>query len=73
MAGIKKEITFVIYKIKNMDFTTIVVYHKDMITTILTLLMVMPPAFASNEITYTAEKPMHFLHRLFCYRKVVFI
>lgn len=40
-----------------MDITTIVVYLKDLLATILTLLMMMSPAFGGNEITYTAEKP----------------
>jgi len=40
-----------------MDFTTVIVYLKDLIETILTLLMMMSPAFGSAEVTYTAEKP----------------
>ena len=40
-----------------MDITTIVVYLKDLLATVLTLLMMMSPAFGGNEITYTAEKP----------------
>ncbi len=40
-----------------MDFTTVIVYLKDLIATILTLLMMMSPAFGSAEVTYTAENP----------------
>lgn len=40
-----------------MDITTIVVYLKDLLATVMTLLMMMSPAFGGNEITYTAEKP----------------
>jgi len=40
-----------------MDFTTIAVFIKDFMATVLTLLMMMSPAFGSSEITYTAEKP----------------
>ncbi len=40
-----------------MDFTTIFVYLKDLMATVLTLLMMMSPAFGTNSVTYTAEKP----------------
>lgn len=40
-----------------MDFATVIVYLKDLVATVLTLLMMMSPAFGSNSVTYTAEKP----------------
>lgn len=40
-----------------MDITTIVVYLKDLIATILTLLMMMSPAFGHTGAAYQAEKP----------------
>ncbi|MBQ3137225.1 MAG: metallophosphoesterase [Clostridia bacterium] len=40
-----------------MDFSTVIIYIKDLLATIMTLLMMMSPAFGSAEVTYTAEKP----------------
>ncbi len=40
-----------------MDFSTVIIYIKDLLATVLTLLMMMSPAFGTAEITYTAEKP----------------
>ncbi len=40
-----------------MDFTTVIIYLKDLLATIMTLLMMMSPAFGSSDVTYTAEKP----------------
>lgn len=40
-----------------MDFTSIITYLKGLIPTIMTLLMMLSPAFGSAEVTYTAEKP----------------
>ncbi len=40
-----------------MDLNSVVTYLKGLIATILTLLMMLSPAFGSDEITYTAENP----------------
>ncbi len=40
-----------------MDFTSIIVYLKGLLPTIMTLLVMLSPAFDSSEVTYTAEKP----------------
>lgn len=40
-----------------MDITTILTYAKDLIATILTLLMMLSPAFGGNGPAYTADKP----------------
>lgn len=40
-----------------MDFTSIIVYLKGLIPTIMAFLMMLSPAFGSVEVTYTAEKP----------------
>lgn len=40
-----------------MDISTIIVYVKDLIATVLTLLMMMSPAFNHTGVAYQAEKP----------------
>ncbi len=40
-----------------MDFTTVIVYLKDLIATVLTLLMMMSPAFPAEGVPYSAENP----------------
>lgn len=40
-----------------MDFSSIVIYLKDLIATIMVLLMMMSPAFGGNGIKYEAENP----------------
>lgn len=40
-----------------MDITTVLIYLKDLIATILTLLMMLSPAFGGNATSYTAERP----------------
>ena len=40
-----------------MDFTTVIIYIKDLIATVLTLLMMLSPAFGGTGVPYTAEKP----------------
>ena len=40
-----------------MDISTIMVYLKDLLATILTLLMMASPVFGGNVATYTAERP----------------
>lgn len=40
-----------------MNFTTVIIYIKDLIATVLTLLMMLSPAFGGTGVPYTAEKP----------------
>ncbi len=40
-----------------MDFTTVIIYIKDLIATVMTLLMMLSPAFGGTGVPYTAEKP----------------
>lgn len=40
-----------------MDFTTVVVYLKDLLATIMTLLMMLSPAFGSTAEPFSAERP----------------
>ncbi len=40
-----------------MDFTTVIIYLKDLFATILTLLMMISPAFGGTGVPYAAERP----------------
>ncbi|MBO5937450.1 MAG: metallophosphoesterase [Clostridia bacterium] len=40
-----------------MDFTTVVMYLKDLLATVMTLLMMMSPAFSGNGVAYEAQNP----------------
>ncbi len=40
-----------------MDFSTVIIYLKDLLATVLTLLMMMSPAFGSTAEPYSAERP----------------
>lgn len=40
-----------------MDFTTVVIYLKDLLATIMTLLMILSPAFGSSAEAFTAKDP----------------
>ena len=40
-----------------MDFSTVIIFIKDLVSTIMILLMMMSPAFGGNGVEYTAENP----------------
>lgn len=40
-----------------MDFSTVIIYLKDLLATIMTLLMMLSPAFGSTAESYSAERP----------------